>query len=75
MIKDAIANFARDGNLPNFSSHNSFQNVRNLGNSAANEPRRHGIRSPLRRGIGIVDVNVLYHSLSGLASGHSGRLS
>jgi hypothetical protein len=28
--KDAIANFARDDNLPNFSSRNRFQNLRNL---------------------------------------------
>jgi len=29
----------------------------------ARVPSRHGIRSPLRRGFGIVDVNVLYHPL------------
>jgi hypothetical protein len=34
-----------------------------------------GIRPPKKRALGIVDVNVLYHSLSGLASGHSGRLA
>jgi len=34
MIKDAIANFARDGNLSNFSSHNRLQNIRNLGSCA-----------------------------------------
>jgi hypothetical protein len=34
MIKDAIANFARDRNVPNFSSHNRRQNICNLGSSA-----------------------------------------
>jgi hypothetical protein len=34
MIKDAIANFTRDRDLPNFSSHNRLQNIRNLGSSA-----------------------------------------
>ena len=34
MIKDAIANFAGDRNLPNFSSHNRLQNIRNLGSFA-----------------------------------------
>jgi hypothetical protein len=67
-IKDVIANFARDRDLPSFSSYNRFQNTRILGKLCANESRRHGIRSPLRRGLGIVDVNVLYHSLCELPS-------
>jgi hypothetical protein len=38
------------------------------GKLCANEPRPHGIRSPSRRGTGIVDVNVHHRSLSGLTS-------
>jgi len=34
MIKDAIANFARDGNLPNISRQNGLQDIRNLGSFA-----------------------------------------
>jgi hypothetical protein len=34
MIKDAIANFARDRSLPSFSTHNRLQNIRNLGSFA-----------------------------------------
>ena len=34
MIKDVIANFAHDRNLPNFSRHNRLQNIRYLGRSA-----------------------------------------
>ena len=34
MIKDAIANFARDRILPNFSSQSRVENARNLGSSA-----------------------------------------
>jgi hypothetical protein len=30
MIKDAIANLARDRNLPNLPSHNRLKNIRNL---------------------------------------------
>jgi hypothetical protein len=34
MIKDAIANFARDRNFENFSSRNRLQNVGNLASAA-----------------------------------------
>jgi hypothetical protein len=30
MIKDAIGNFARDRNLPDFPSRNRLKNIRNL---------------------------------------------
>jgi len=67
MIKDASANFARDRNLPSFSAHNRLQNIRNLRSSA--RMSRFGTEfDPLKKGLGIVDVNVLYHSLLGLAS-------
>jgi len=63
MIKDAIANFARDRNLPNFSSHNRLQNIPNLG-SSARMSRVSTEFDPSRRPLGIVEVNVLYLLLS-----------
>jgi len=64
MIKDAIANFARDRNLPSFSSPNRLQNIRNLRELAAS-----GLNSiPLKKGLVIVHVNVLYHSVPKVAS-------
>ena len=63
MIKDAIANFARDRNLPNFSSLNRLQDIRNLGSSA--RVIRVGAEfDPPKKGVfGVVDVNVLYHGV------------
>src|SRR5713226_9051419 len=49
MIKDAIANFGRDGDFRTFQVTATFENLHNLGSSARNEPRRHGIR-PLKEG-------------------------
>ena len=65
MIKDAIANIARDRELPKFSSHSArkslviAQGQRELGVSGTE------FHPPSEGGTGIVDVNVLYHSLSG----------
>jgi hypothetical protein len=51
---DAIANFARDGNLPNFSSHNRLQNIRNLGNSARMSRVRTEFDLPQEGGLGLL---------------------
>jgi len=50
-----------DRNLPSFSGRNHLQNIRNLGSSA--RMSRFGTEfDPLKKGLGIVDVNVLYHA-------------
>ena len=66
MIMDAISNFARERNLPSFSSRNRLQNISNLGSSTPTS--RVGTEfDPPKKGLGIVDVNVHYHSLPALA--------
>src|SRR6266446_6715721 len=64
MIKDAIANNARSRS-PTTTAPPKYLCSRK---PCANIPSRHGIPSPLRRGLGVVDVNVHYHSLLGLES-------
>jgi|HubBroStandDraft_3_1064219.scaffolds.fasta_scaffold745907_1 hypothetical protein len=72
---DAIANFARDRNLPNFSSRNRLQNIRNLGSSARMSRVGTKFDPPEGGRFRIVDVNVLYHSLIRLASRNGSWMS
>lgn len=65
MIKDAIANIARDRELPKFSSHERPQKSRDRARSARIRCIGTEFHPPSEGGTGIVDVNFLYHSLSG----------
>src|SRR5208283_4746335 len=64
----------RDRNLPNFSSRNRLQNIRNLGSSARMSRVGTEFDPPKKGPLGIVDVNVplsfthLYHSLTWVVS-------
>jgi hypothetical protein len=65
MIKDAIANIARDRNLPSFPATTASKiSVVSEALSECAAAARNSI--PLEKGLGTVDVTVLYHSLSGL---------
>ena len=67
MIKDAIANIARDCNLPSFPATTASKiSVISEALSECAASARNSIS--FKKGLGTVDVNVLYHSLFELAS-------
>ena|ERR1700723_4023710 len=67
MIKDAIANIARDRNLPSFPATTASKiSVISEALSECAASARNSIS--FKKGLGTVDVNVLYHSLFELAS-------
>jgi hypothetical protein len=63
MIKDAIANIARDRNLPSFPATTASKiSVISEALIECAAAARNSI--PLEKGLGTVDVNVLYQTLS-----------
>src|SRR5258708_31196464 len=67
MIKDAIANIARDRILPSFPATTAFK-ISVISESPERMCRVGTKFDPVKKGLGTVDVNVLYHSLFESAS-------
>jgi hypothetical protein len=62
MIKDAVANFARDGHTPNFSSQNRLK-ISVIWEALHQWAAAARCCMPSRRGLGIAGLNVLYNTL------------